>query len=63
VASAGLPADAATPQDAEGLRRAAPEIVDVTRRLLEKVRSGEHGNPPAVHAAAGAQSSIRAGWL
>jgi hypothetical protein len=63
VASAGLPADAATPQDAEGLRRAAPEIVDVTRRLLEKVRSGELGNPPAVHAAAGAQSSIRAGWL
>jgi hypothetical protein len=67
LAEAGLPAEVAGPGDAEGLRRAAPEIVDVTRRLLEKVRSGELGNPPAedehVPAVAGAPPSVRAGWL
>ena len=36
----------AGPDDAEDLRRTAPEIVDATRRLLDKVRSGELGNPP-----------------
>ena len=46
LASAGVPAEAAGPSDAEDLRRAAPEIVDATRRLLDKVRSGELGNPP-----------------
>ena len=59
LASAGFPAEAAGPGDAESLRAAAPEIVAVTRRLLEKVRSGELGNPP------GDESSdvVRAGWL
>ena len=46
LTSAGFPAEAVGPGDAESLRAAAPEIVDVTRRLLEKVRSGELGNPP-----------------
>ncbi|HTX26039.1 MAG TPA: hypothetical protein VME19_03340 [Streptosporangiaceae bacterium] len=72
VATAGFPAEAAGPDDAQGLRDAAPEIVDVTRRLLDRVRSGELGNPPrgaALAAAAtaagagGAPPLIREGWL
>ena len=59
LASAGFPADAAGPGDAESLRAAAPEIVAVTGRLLEKVRSGELGNPPGDESSAAA----RAGWL
>ena len=74
VASAGFPADVAGPGDAQSLRDSAPEIVDVTRRLLECVRSGELGNPPrdaaltgAAQAAAvgsdGGPSLVREGWL
>jgi hypothetical protein len=70
VASAGFPADTIGPDDAESLRRVAPEIVDATRRLLERVRSGELGQPPRDAALAGASTasggepiSIRAGWL
>jgi hypothetical protein len=72
LASAGVPAEAAGPSDAEDLRRAVPEIVDATRRLLGKVRSGELGNPPdGVAPADGAQPDaraigpelVRAGWL
>ena len=62
LAAAGFPAEAVGPGDAESLRAAAPEIVDVTRRLLEKVRSGELGNPPRDEAETGAVG-IRAGWL
>ena len=66
--SAGLPPDTAAPADAADLRRAAPEIVDATRRLLDKVQSGELGNPPADAAPAGADPAggpalVRAGWL
>ncbi len=57
VATAGFPADAAGPKDAQSLRDAAPEIVDVTRRLLERVRSGELGQPPRDGAPAGAASA------
>src|SRR6516164_4048295 len=46
LVSAGFPAQAAGPDDAQHLRDAAPEIVDVTRRLLGRVRSGELGRPP-----------------
>ena len=46
LAEAGFEPGAAGPGDARSLRDAAPEIVDATRRLLEKVRSGELGNPP-----------------
>jgi hypothetical protein len=69
VASAGFPADVLGPDDADSLRAVAPEIVDATRRLLEKVRAGELGNPPRDVALAGAGAaggepiSIRAGWL
>jgi hypothetical protein len=63
LASAGFPAEAAGPGDAEGLRTVAPEIVDTTRRLLEKVRAGELGNPPRGEAPAAGAVSIRAGWL
>ena len=73
LASAGVPAEVAGPSDAADLRRAAPEIVDATRRLLDKVRSGELGNPPDGEAPAGdarpdtAPASepalVRAGWL
>ena len=62
LASAGFPASVAGPDDARSLRDAAPEIVDVTRRLLEKVRSGELGQPPRDEATAAA-AGIRAGWL
>jgi hypothetical protein len=73
LASAGVPAEVAGPSDAGDLRRAVPEIVDVTRSLLDKVRSGELGNPPDGAApAAGAEPDgatgdgpalVRAGWL
>jgi hypothetical protein len=46
LASAGFPADAVGPDDAESLLGVVPEIVDVTRRLLEKVHRGELGRPP-----------------
>ena len=78
VASAGFPASTIGPDDAASLRAVAPEIVDATRRLLEKVRSGELGNPPRDAALAGASAApasgasgasggepifIRASWL
>jgi len=73
LASAGVPAEVAGPSDAEDLRRAVPEIVDAARRLLDKVRSGELGNPPDGQASVpGAQPDatwadgsalVRAGWL
>ena len=73
LASAGVPAEAAGPSDAEDLRRAVPEIVDATRRLLDKVRSGELGNPPdgaapggdaqPDGATSGDPAPVRAGWL
>ncbi len=73
LASAGVPAEVAGQSDAEDLRRAAPEIVAVTRRLLDKVRSGELGNPPGGEATvgnappdgatAGGSALVHAGWL
>ncbi|MEU1146324.1 hypothetical protein ACFYO9_17335 [Streptomyces sp. NPDC005863] len=48
--------------DAEGLRAAAPEIVDAVRRVLERVWAGELGRPEADEGA-GAVTSVRAGWL
>jgi hypothetical protein len=73
LASAGVPAEIAGPSDAEDLRRAVPEIVEATRKLLGKVRSGELGNPPEDEApaggaqpdgaVAGGPAVVRAGWL
>jgi hypothetical protein len=57
---AGLPADTAGPEDAAALAQAAPEILAVTKRLLDRVRSGELGQPPAEATAA---RSARASWL
>jgi len=61
--SAGVPAEVAGPSDAEDLRRAVPEIVDTARRLLDKVWSGELGNPPDSEASAGGAALVRASWL
>ena len=44
--AARFPPGTAGPEDARDLREAAPEIVEATRRLLDRVRSGELGNPP-----------------
>jgi hypothetical protein len=70
LATGGFPADTAGPEDAEDLRRAAPEIVDATRRLLDRVRSGELGNSPRSESPAAGSSAgnggpavVRAGWL
>jgi hypothetical protein len=72
LAEAGFPADAAGPDDATDLRNAAPEIVEATRRLLDKVRAGELGNPPRaderepgaeVPAGDGEPALVRSGWL
>ncbi len=72
LAAAGFAAEAAGPDDAEQLRAVAPEIVAVTGRLLDQVRSGQLGRPPRDAARAGASAAasgdgqpalIRAGWL
>ena len=42
---AGVSADVAGPDDAEELRRAVPDILDTTERMLGRVHSGELGRP------------------
>jgi hypothetical protein len=59
LAEAGLPADTASPADLAGLRDAVPEILDVTRRLLARVRAGELGRAPDGEPG----GSVRASWL
>jgi len=63
----GFPADTAGPDDARELRAVAPEIVDTTGRLLDRVRSGELGNPPAGAPADAVTANgpvlVRSGWL
>ncbi|MFI9387442.1 hypothetical protein [Kutzneria sp. NPDC052558] len=66
LSEAGFPADTAGPDDAAELRRAAPEIVAATGRLLERVRAGELGRPPAGElpvSADGKPAVVRTGWL
>jgi hypothetical protein len=69
LTTAGFAPEVADPDDAQSLRGVAPEIVDTIRRLLDKVRSGELGNPPRDEALAadglstGEPVAIRAGWL
>jgi hypothetical protein len=48
-----------TDADVDGLREAAPEIVGTVKRLLEDVRAGKLGQPPAP----GELESARASWL
>jgi len=66
LAEAGFPADTAGPDDAAELRRVAPEIVAATGGLLNRVRAGELGNPPAGElpvSADGRPVVVRTGWL
>ena len=56
---AGVPPEVADPSDAASLRDIAPAIVGVTGMMLDKVRAGELGLPPAEDAV----DSIRNGWL
>jgi hypothetical protein len=72
LTEAGFPEDTAGPDEAAALRHAAPEIIEATGRLLDRVRAGELGNPPGDRtlALAGAQPradgepvSVRSGWL
>lgn len=66
LAEAKFPADTAGPHDKAELRRAAPEIVDTTRRLLDRVRAGELGNSPHPDrpiVVDGRQVLVRSGWL
>jgi hypothetical protein len=56
---AEVPPDVADPSDAASLRDIAPAIVGVTSMMLDKVRAGELGLPPADDAV----DSIRNGWL
>jgi hypothetical protein len=48
---AGVPSDEVGEADAAAMRAAAPEIVDVVRRLLDRVRAGELARPPGDGAA------------
>jgi hypothetical protein len=56
---AGVEPEVADPSDAASLRDIAPAIVGVTAMMLDKVRAGELGLPPADDAV----DSIRNGWL
>lgn len=60
VASAGFPADVLGPDDADSLRAVAPEIVDATRRLLERVWAGQLGRPPRDEVLAGTNANANA---
>jgi hypothetical protein len=60
LAAAGVGRDEVGPGDADALRRGAPEIVDVVRRLLDGVKAGELGRPPSDGADL---VSARIGWL
>lgn len=56
---AGVERSEVDPSDAAELRAAAPEIVDVLRRLYERVQRGDLAQPPAGVPA----ECIRVGWL
>src|SRR6516165_4211365 len=55
---AGISPDELDPADAVSLKESVPEILDATRRLLDRVRSGELAQPPADDLV-----SARVGWL
>lgn len=56
---AGLTAGEVGPGDAEALRQAVPEIVDVLARLLERVKAGQVQAPSGGET----QANARIGWL
>jgi hypothetical protein len=49
--------------DARQLREAVPEIVELVRRLLDRVRAGELAVPPAGYEPSDEPALARAGWL
>jgi hypothetical protein len=49
--------------DARQLREAVPEILAAVRTLLDRVRAGELGRPPAGYVESSAPVLARAGWL
>jgi hypothetical protein len=57
---AGVDGDQATAADAKDLRDSVPEIMDVVRRLLRRVKDGELAVPPG---GADDPENIRASWL
>jgi len=59
LAQAGVAPNTAGPGDAAALRKVLPEIVDVLRRLLDRVAAGELGRPDDDRDLA----SARIGWL
>jgi hypothetical protein len=59
LADARVPPGTVGPGDAAALREAAPEIVDVVRRLLARVAAGELGRPTEDRELI----SARIGWL
>ena len=66
LAQGRFPRGCAGPDDAAELRRTAPEIVDATSRLLDRVRAGELGLPPRPDQPIevdGRQILVRSGWL
>jgi hypothetical protein len=63
VEQSEIDAAAIDPDDARQLRDAVPEILDVVRRLLDKVRAGELANPPTGYERGAAPTLARAGWL
>ena len=56
---AEVPQDIADPSDAASLKEMAPAIVSAASMMLDKVRAGELGQPPADDGVDG----IRNGWL
>ncbi len=56
---AGVDRSAVGPGDADQVRAAVPEILDATRRLLDRVHAGELGRPPTDQSLVDA----RVGWL
>lgn len=51
------------PDDARQLRDAVPEILDVVRRVLARVRAGELATPPEGYREGAEPVLARAGWL
>jgi hypothetical protein len=45
------------------VRAAVPEILDVVRRLLDRIRSGELGQAPGGGPGGGGEAGVRASWL
>ena len=59
LAAAEMSADDVAPTDAADLRAAVPEILEVVRRLLERIEAGELATAPA----GGDPRNARNGWL